>query len=332
MPIDLSLFPSRLPLPTHNSDEITPVISRPAHIPRTAPVAAPVTAQQLLILAEALQSSRNTLVITGAGVSTESGIPDYRGVTGAYTTGFKPMTHQQFMASELNRVRYWSRSFAGWQAFSSSRPNAAHEALARLQARGWVGDIITQNVDRLHQAGGSHDSRVLELHGTTHVGCRHAFQNLLADLNDISTLSVDRSFQREVRDGREGALQVPLQRPDGDMELTLTNTFRVPACPSCAGILKPDVVFFGDSLPPERTTRTLEMSHDCDLIIAVGTSLMTRSSFRLVEAAKKSSATFLVINCGATRADSLADSKLEVLAGEALMRLACQPRFLVNRS
>ena len=137
-----------------------------------------------------VQGSSRLVVLTGAGCSTESGVPDYRGPQGAYSTGFKPMTHQQFMSSEASRSRYWARSYAGWHEFSHVAPNAAHEALARLQARGWLGAILTQNVDRLHQAAGA--GSVLELHGTTHlVECmacgnitdRQALQERLSELN-----------------------------------------------------------------------------------------------------------------------------------------------------
>ncbi|PRW58627.1 NAD-dependent deacylase SRT2 [Chlorella sorokiniana] len=157
----------------------------------TAPNSPPVSDAAIDQLADVLQSARGALVLTGAGCSTESGVPDYRGPAGAYTvSSFKPMTHQQFMASEENRARYWARSFAGWHKFSSVRPNSAHDGIARLQHAGWARALITQNVDRLHQKAGSPSA--LELHGTTHevvcldcgrLSCRHEFQELLAALN-----------------------------------------------------------------------------------------------------------------------------------------------------
>ncbi len=122
--------------------------------------------QALLGLTDLLASSTRVTVITGAGASTESAIPDYRGPRGAYSTGFKPMSHQQFLKSPAARARYWSRNFVGWHEFASVQPNATHEGLARLQARGWLGTLVTQNVDRLHHKAGSRD--VIELHGTTH--------------------------------------------------------------------------------------------------------------------------------------------------------------------
>jgi hypothetical protein len=133
-----------------------------------APEAPPLEPSQLEQLIEMLQNSRGALVLTGAGASTESDIPDYRSPGGAYSTGFKPMTHQAFLASPQNRSRYWARSFAGWGRFSQVQPNAAHAAIARLQRVGWVEEVVTQNVDRLHQKAGSAAHAVLELHGTTH--------------------------------------------------------------------------------------------------------------------------------------------------------------------
>jgi hypothetical protein len=145
-----------------------PHVQRAPGVPAAAPAAPPISAAQLEQLADLVTSARNVVVLTGAGCSTESNIPDYRGPAGAYTTGFTPMTHQQFMAKPENRRRYFARSFAGWHEFATVGANAAHEGLARLQQRGWCGMLITQNVDRLHHRAGSDAARVLELHGTTH--------------------------------------------------------------------------------------------------------------------------------------------------------------------
>lgn len=159
--------------------------------PSTAPDCPPATATEIRALADFIAASERLLVITGAGVSTESSIPDYRSKNGAYSTGFKPMTHQDFMRNDANRRRYWARSFVGWKRFAEqTAPNPAHEALAALQREGYIARLITQNVDRLHHAAGAVD--VLELHGTTHevvcMSCgavtpRRAMQRQMAGLN-----------------------------------------------------------------------------------------------------------------------------------------------------
>ncbi|WIA09476.1 hypothetical protein OEZ85_008877 [Tetradesmus obliquus] len=293
---------------------------------------------------------------------------DYRGPGGAYTTGFTPMTHQQFMAKPENRSRYWARSFAGWHEFAFVQPNAAHEAIARLQGRGWLDLVITQNVDRLHHKGGS--GRVLELHGTTHrvvcmdcghSSCRHEVQQRLADLNPHMAAAVRHAssaaaaaaggggisnrgaYERALRVGTAAdarkvaagadAEQVPVVRPDGDIELgDAGRHFRTAACAACGGqVLKPDVVFFGDSVPKGRVESALSAVQSSDLLLVVGSSLMVWSAFRLVKAAKAAGAALAIVNVGPTRADDLADVKVEALAGEVCMQLAMHPSLLVPR-
>ncbi|KAG1669921.1 hypothetical protein FOA52_002448 [Chlamydomonas sp. UWO 241] len=343
----------------------TSTSARPAPLP--TPSAPPMTATQLDELVGLITSARRVLLLTGAGVSTESGTPDYRGPAGAYTTGFTPMTHQQFMAAEASRARYWARGFAGWPTFSTRRANAAHEGFARLQSSGWVGDIITQNVDRLHQAAGA--SRVIELHGTTHevvctrcgeLSCRHNFQSVLASVNPDASVALaaarmaragggaggggkttgGRAAERWVAEAerygtaedRGEAATVPLIRPDGDVELADAGAgFVVPACGACGGVLKPHVVFFGDGIPKARANAAMEAAKSCDLVLAAGTSLMVYSAFRLVEAAHKAGARVAAINVGPTRADKLLTVKFEVLAGEAAMKLATHPDLLLPR-
>lgn len=171
--LDGQLQPGGLQTPS-NLGNINPsapgttyIIGNPIPGRSTTPPAPPLSRPDLERLADFIAASKSgVLVITGAGCSTESNVPDYRSPGGAYSTGFKPMTHQAFMASAENRSRYWARSFAGWLRFSKVQPNAAHEGIARLQQVGWVSDVVTQNVDRLHHKAGS--SAVLELHGTTH--------------------------------------------------------------------------------------------------------------------------------------------------------------------
>ncbi|KAG2439297.1 hypothetical protein HXX76_004656 [Chlamydomonas incerta] len=340
-----------------------------------APAAPPADARALDELADAVHSSRRLVVLTGAGCSTESGVPDYRSPQGAYSTGFKPMTHQQFLAAPANRARYWARSFYGWPRFSATQPNSAHVALAELEQRGWVQGLITQNVDRLHTAAGSRN--VIELHGSSHdvvcLGCgrrssRHAVQAELAALNPAAAAHAAAlaAAAPDVRREREQALRVGtsgdafrvavapavsagssgaggggggpgagsgvgLQRPDGDVELADAGVgFTLAACGGCGGgPLKPDVVFFGDNIPPERKDRAAALAAGCDALLVVGSSVQVYSAFRLVEAARAAGARVLIVNVGPTRADKLADYKLEARAGEVLTRLSRHPQLLL---
>ncbi|PNW75376.1 hypothetical protein CHLRE_12g524650v5 [Chlamydomonas reinhardtii] len=337
-----------------------------------APAAPPADARALDELADIIHGSSRLVVLTGAGCSTESGVPDYRSPQGAYSTGFKPMTHQQFLASPANRARYWARSFYGWPRFSATQPNSAHVALAELEQRGWVQGLITQNVDRLHTAAGSRN--VIELHGSSHdvicLGCgrrssRHAVQAQLAALNPAAAAHVAQlaAAPPDVRREREQALRVGtsgdafrvavapatsassgagsssgaggvgLQRPDGDVELADAGVgFTLATCSGCGdGPLKPDVVFFGDNIPPERKDRAADLAGGCDALLVVGSSVQVYSAFRLVEAARGAGARVLIVNVGPTRADKLADFKLEARAGEVLTRLSRHPQLLLPR-
>ena len=246
--------------------------------PSTVPDCEPATAEEIASLASFIGSKERLLVITGAGCSTESNIPDYRSPTGAYSSGFRPMTHQDFLKTEANQRRYWARSFVGWRRFAEqTAPNDAHRAIAELQRESNVWRLITQNVDRLHQVAGAED--VLELHGSTHdvqclacgaVSCRRRLQRRLADLNP--RLAAARRTPRSTRAGEapydDGATppsgglasETPnlRTRPDGDVELDgeLVVDFVVPPCEKCKhGPLKPAVVFFGDGVPWRRRRR-----------------------------------------------------------------------------
>lgn len=315
-----------------------------------------------------MAASSRLLVLTGAGASTESGVPDYRSPGGAYSSGFKPMTVQTFLSGPAARARYWARSFAGYEPFAATRPNAGHAALAGLQARGWVDSLITQNVDRLHQSAGSRG--VIELHGTTHVvrclGCgqkqgRAGFQETLAALNPAAAEAAARMhaaakaakarrrqaataacgasleappetpeevdarkalIQDHIRE--DGPLAIPVTRPDGDTEIVDAGVgFAVPPCGACGtGTLMPDVVFFGDSLDRGVAAAAAASAETCDAMLVVGSSLTVYSAFRLARAAKEAGARLGIINVGPTRADPLADLKIEVRAGEALPALA----------
>lgn len=291
--------------------------------------------------------SKYCVAITGAGISTESGIPDYRSANGAYSRGFKPMTHQQFMASEENRSRYWARSYAGWQTFASMNPNQAHISMAELQKNGYIDTIITQNVDRLHQKGGADPDKVLELHGTTHVvACmdcgnrfpRETMQEWLSSHNKESMETLRHLKSRPAHEQERMALagtaapvradlrELPRQNPDGDVDIDTSRVqFSVPSCPHCTtGILKPDVVFFGDSLPPERSQISVDIARHAAGILVVGSSVAVMSAYRLVKQAKDNGASICIITAGETRADNIADLKCHLLAGEVMPMVASQ--------
>ncbi|CAI5958588.1 unnamed protein product [Closterium sp. NIES-64] len=300
--------------------------------------------------------SRRLLVLTGAGVSTESGIPDYRSPGGAYSKGYKPMIHQDFVRSLSARRRYWARSFIGWRRFSAARPGTAHRALARLHARGRLeGGIITQNVDRLHHIAGS---PALELHGTTHevvcmecgdISCRRIFQERIKGANPEWAAAVehleegkpagsDESFgmrrrqQRIVESGSadsgmsERELMGMRRRPDGDIEISEEEwerhgEFVVPSCGACGGVLKPNVVLFGDNLPPARNQEAARMMSSAESLLVVGSSLMVLSAFRIASQCVHEGKPLALLAVGPNRADGIAQIKIEARCGEVLSRL-----------
>ena len=251
---------------------------------------------------------RRWLVLTGAGVSTDSGIPDYRGA-GAPVR--QPMTIQQFRSGHAAQQRYWARSYLGWSAMGTARPNATHDVLARLEAAGRLSGLITQNVDGLHTAAGHRD--LVELHGRIdRVACltcgsrssRAALQDRLTALN--------RSF-------RASDLRT---LPDGDVDLESTAGFVVAACEECGGVLKPDVVFFGESVPPERVGRCTMLVAEAEALVVLGSSLHVFSGRRFVKQAHAAGVPVVIINRGPTRADALATVKVDGGCAETLAALA----------
>jgi NAD-dependent SIR2 family protein deacetylase len=267
-----------------------------------------VTEQMAADLFSFLNRHRTIAVLTGAGCSTESGIPDYRDDAGNWKNR-KPMQFASFVSSADAQRRYWARSFAGWHRISNARPNSAHTALAELEQAGRINCLITQNVDGLHRAAGSRN--VIELHGILdRVRCldcrgtaqRRDFQERLAHLNPDWNVAV-RKFE-----------------PDGDAELVKTDAsrFSVPYCSACGGILKPDVVFFGEAVPGERVRRAAEFLHGADALLIVGSSLMVFSGFRFVRMAHAAEKPIAIVNRGTTRADSIATLKLTADCGELL--------------
>ena len=250
-------------------------------------------------------------VLTGAGCSTASGLPAYRNIKGDWQHD-KPMEHQDFIGSEFKRKVYWARSQRGWPNFKMARPNQTHNMLTELQHSGYVSQIITQNVDRLHQASGS--KAVIDLHGRLdQVICldcnktisRHDFQQRLESVNYAHC-------------SLHGVI-----RPDGDVEISTDalSDFLIPRCEYCYGELKPDVVFFGGVLNPQTAADALNAIDNTPGLIVVGSSLMVYSGFRLVKRAIELRKPVVIINQGTTRADDLYTLKIDHESGQVLTEI-----------
>lgn len=245
-----------------------------------------------------LLSSRRFTVLTGAGVSTDSGIPDYRG-PGAPVR--RPMTFQEFVSGPVAQQHYWARSFLGWGRMHHAEPNASHHALARLEATGGVPLLITQNVDGLHERAGS---RALALHGRiSDVVCLSCGQqSSRASLQDRMTA---------VNPGYAEAHADLTTRPDGDVDLEDTDGFMVPPCLRCGGVLKPDVVYFGENVPKSRVQRGYDAVEQAEALLVAGSSLTVLSGFRFARHAHRLGIPVVIVNRGPTRADDLATYKLD---------------------
>mmetsp|Transcript_10769 Transcript_10769/g.16371 ORF Transcript_10769/g.16371 Transcript_10769/m.16371 type:complete len:319 (+) Transcript_10769:126-1082(+) len=257
---------------------------------------------EVLNLRDYIVSRKELLCITGAGISTASGIPDYRGVNGSYRRGHKPMTHSEFVSSDRARKRYWARSMAGYNFFSNAKPNIAHSSLAVLESRGLVNGIISQNVDSLHEQGGS--SAVLHLHGRIDavrcLSCSHV--STRASLQDDMIARNSPELVELLTCGGQGGYRV---RADGDMDLgdIDLSQFFVPECSECGGVLKPDVVFFGDSVPKATAEGAMKQVESSDGLLVIGSSLEVYSAFRLVRAAINQGKPVAVVNTGVTRVE-----------------------------
>jgi NAD-dependent SIR2 family protein deacetylase len=250
--------------------------------------------------------------LTGAGCSTDSGIPDYRDEAGAWKRK-PPVQQRDFVMSHTVRQRYWARSLLGWRHFAKARPNAAHLALARLETAGRLRHLITQNVDGLHQQASSR--AVTDLHGR---------------LDQVECLDCKQRIPRqemqqllETRNPEWSALSAS-HAPDGDADLEHRDfsSFEVPACATCGGVLKPAVVFFGDSIPAIDAQRALVEVRCADALLVVGSSLMVWSGFRLVREAAERGIAVAALNLGLTRADSLLQLKFTAPCGDTLNQAA----------
>ena len=259
--------------------------------------------------AVAALAGRRIAILTGAGVSTDSGIPDYRGRGAPVRT---PMTVEQFLSSDSARRRYWVGSHLGWKAFAAAEPNGGHQALAHLEARGLASGVVTQNVDGLHVRAGSR--RVVELHGTMRrVFCTHCGQ--VFDRRDLA--------QRVEADNPW--IQVPENvalGPDGDVLPESSDGFVVPACSVCGGMLKPDVVFFGEFIPAEKFREAEQLVQGSEALLIAGSSLVVNSGIRLLERARRRRLPVVIDNRGETRADSRATVKIDAGTSEVLRALA----------
>ena len=248
------------------------------------------------------------VALTGAGMSTDSGIPDYRGPGSPART---PMTYQQFTGAPADRQRYWARSHVGWRRMERAVPNPGHRALARLEAAGLVSGLITQNVDQLHVAAGSR--QVIELHGRIDdvvcLSCR--------DVSPRAELDVRLAELNPGWADREPIGEADLA-PDGDAVVTDTSDFVVAGCRRCGGLLKPDLVFFGENVPPERVQRCYAMVDSASALLVAGSSLTVFSGRRFVRRAATLGIPVAVVNRGPTRGDEWATVRVEGGCSEVL--------------
>ncbi|HEY0063602.1 MAG TPA: NAD-dependent protein deacetylase [Telluria sp.] len=262
-------------------------------------------------LADFIDRHPRLLVLTGAGLSTASGIPDYRDKDGV-RRGKPPVQGPDFIKHDAVRRRYWARSMAGYPTLSRAAPNAGHKALATLEAQGRLGKLMTQNVDGLHQRAGS--GSVLELHGSIHhVVCLEC------------QASFTRTFvQQQLHDANPGLASVAARAlPDGDAELEpdALAEFHIPWCVHCGGMLKPDVVFFGDGVPAGRTAQALADMEAADALLVIGSSLIVFSGFRFCRMAAAAGKPIAAVNLGKTRADDMLALKVEQSAERVLPAL-----------
>ena len=258
-----------------------------------------------------LVTSGRVLILSGAGLSTESGIPDYRGPTGLARRA-QPMTYQVFSGSAAARRRYWARSYLGWRHVARAAPNDGHRAVAELSRRGLLTGIITQNVDGLHQAAGAFG--VTELHGSLHrVLCLSCGQR-------TARTELDRRLEA-ANPGWDARLATV--NPDGDAVLDdeATESFQVVDCSACHGVLKPDVVFFGENVPRSRADACYAMVEQSRALVVLGSSLTVMSGFRYVRHAARLERPVVIVNQGATRGDGYATATLDAPLGRTLNEL-----------
>jgi NAD-dependent SIR2 family protein deacetylase len=272
---------------------------------------AALAAEQATDQAAELLAGRRVAVLTGAGVSTDSGIPDYRG-EGAPKRN--PMTFDQFLASESFRKRYWAGSHLGWSLFDAAEPNDGHRALAELEDGGIVSGVVTQNVDGLHAKAGTR--HLVDLHGS---------------MDRVNCLRCGQSFARasvaeRIAEANPSLTEPALVRmaPDGDADVAEYEAFVVPACTVCGGTLKPDVVFFGEFVPTEKFAEASAMVAASDALVIAGSSLVVNSGIRLLELARRRRMPIVIVNRGVTKGDGRAAVKIDAGTTETLQALAAR--------
>ena len=273
------------------------------------PVQLDAAARAVVERAIELLRGRRIAVLTGAGVSTDSGIPDYRGAGAPVRT---PMTYSQFLADEPYRKRYWAGSHLGWERFATAAPNAGHRTLADLERGGLVSGVVTQNVDGLHVRAGSR--RVVDLHGSMdRVTCLHCGQTFdrgaIAERITRMNPWLDPAAEHRIN-------------PDGDAEVNDVSRFHVPECSVCAGTLKPDIVFFGEFVPPVKFEEARGIVARSDALLVLGSSLVVNSGIRLVGLATKKRIPTIIVNRGETKADGRAALKIDAGTTETLAALS----------
>lgn len=272
-------------------------------------MSAAVTTDATIDAAIDILADRTVAVLTGAGISTDSGIPDYRGEGAPRRT---PMSFSQFLGDERSRKRYWAGSHLGYSRFSAAEPNAGHFALADLEVAGIVPGVITQNVDGLHTRAGSR--RVVPLHGTMdrvlclRCGQMFARDDIAAQIDELNPWLT-----------QPDAVTIA---PDGDAEVNDVDSFVIPDCSVCGGELKPDVVFFGEFVPPLRFEAARELVDGADALLVAGSSLVVNSGIRLVEQARRRRLPIVVVNRGETKGDARATLKLDAGTSETLAAMA----------
>ncbi|WP_395639990.1 Sir2 family NAD-dependent protein deacetylase [Pseudolysinimonas sp.] len=264
--------------------------------------------ESLVDQAERLLAGRRIAVLTGAGLSTDSGIPDYRGQGAPVRT---PMTFQTFLADTRARQRYWAGSHLGWRYFADAEPNAGHRALAALELADVVNGVITQNVDGLHLRAGSR--HVVDVHGS----------------NDrVRCLSCGQFFSREdiasrmtVENPWLGEPELLKLNPDGDVDIDAVDEMIVPDCSVCGGMLKPDVVFFGEFVPATKFMQGAAIIRSAEALVVAGSSLVVNSGIRLLEQAVKRRLPIVIVNRGSTKGDTRATLKIDAGTSEVLVAL-----------
>lgn len=280
------------------------MISKSRNLVSFVPYARQVTLDDIEVVRNFILNSKKLIILTGAGVSTTSGIPDYRSKgVGLYArSNHRPMQYSDFLKNDENRKRYWCRNFTGWSRFSSIKPNKTHDFIAELEQSNLLHWMITQNVDRLHQKAGSR--RLTELHGTMHevvclqcekVIARHEFQKVLEKLNPTWEVEANETA------------------PDADVFIdeSKVNDFNLAKC-ECGGVMKPNVVFFGGSVPQKITEEAKYYVDEADSLLVIGSSLQTYSAYRIILRASDLRKPIGIISIGDTRADHLASFKINV--------------------